>query len=167
MSTLALSRSAPALSVWKTQLKSTDSQILQVQFGLFPICWEGGWDWTRLLVVCTSYLTQTLIPNPKSHPKPNPKPQTQPTRNPNPLGGATPPQTPCRDFGTGGATDRAGGLRTGKAHLTKIYLNPYTLIGARMQKTGREREREYFCLNSLSLLFLSLFGFSEACSRSG
>ena len=102
MSTLALSRSAPALSVWKTQLKSTDSQILQVQFGLFPICWEGGWDWTRLLVVCTSYLTLNLIPNPIPNPKPNP-PETRTHW------GATPPQIPVGFFGMGGATDGAGG----------------------------------------------------------
>ena len=56
MPTPELSRSAPALLVWKTQLKSTDGQILQVQFGLFPICREGEWNWTRLLVVCTPYL---------------------------------------------------------------------------------------------------------------
>ena len=56
MPTPELSRTAPALLVWKTQLKSTDGQILQVQFGLFPICREGEWNWTRLLVVCTPYL---------------------------------------------------------------------------------------------------------------
>ena len=31
-------------------------KVLQVQFGLFPICREGEWNWTRLLVVCTPYL---------------------------------------------------------------------------------------------------------------
>ena len=69
-------------------------------------------------------LSQTLnvIPNPI------PNSETQPTRNPNPL---VAPQTPRRVFGTGGATDRAGGLPPGKVYLAKIYLNPYTLIGAR------------------------------------
>ena len=46
--------------------KSNDSRILQVQFGLFPICWEGGWDWTKLLVVRTIYLTNILISSPTS-----------------------------------------------------------------------------------------------------
>ena len=31
-------------------------KVLQVQFGLFPICREGEWNWTRLFVICTPYL---------------------------------------------------------------------------------------------------------------
>ena len=38
-----LARSAPVLLVRKTRLKLNGGQILQVQFGLFPICREGGW----------------------------------------------------------------------------------------------------------------------------
>jgi hypothetical protein len=43
--------------VFSGRQESNDSRILQMQFDLFPICREGGWDWTRLFVVCTLYLT--------------------------------------------------------------------------------------------------------------
>jgi hypothetical protein len=50
--------------VFSGRQESNDSRILQMQFDLFPICREGGWDWTRLFVVCTLYLTylRTYLP---------------------------------------------------------------------------------------------------------